>query len=392
MAIYLDNAATTPVRPEVLAVMEPYFSQKYGNPSSMHRLGLEASSAVSDSREKIAKILNCGTDEIIFTSGGTESVNLAIKGVAFAKKKGHMITQKTEHHAVLHTCKWLEKQGFEVTYLDVDRFGLVYPYQVESAIKDDTILVSIMYANNEIGTVQPIKEIAKVCKKKKVLFHTDACQAAGYLNLDVKALGVDLLTINGSKICGPKGVGLLFVKKGTSIEPILHGGGQEFNLRSGTENVPAIVGFAKALELAQKEKDAEGKKLAKLRDTLINGLLKIPNSRLNGHLTKRLPNNVNISFYGVEGESVLLMLNEKGIFASTGSACSAKSLEVSHVLNALGMSHAWAHGSIRFSLGRTTSKKDIDYVLQVFPKIISDLRGMSPIINRNSTNDGGYVK
>lgn len=380
MAIYLDGAATTAVREEVLAVMEPYFSKKYGNPSSMHQLGLEASTAVFESREKIAKILNCyNTNEVIFTSGGTESVNLAIKGIAFFKKKGHIITQKTEHHAVLNTCKWLETQGFKVTYLDVDRFGLVNPKDIESAIRKDTILVSIMYANNEIGTIQPIREIAEICREKNVLFHTDACQAAGYLDIDTAKLGVDLMTINGSKICGPKGVGLLFVRKSVLIEPILHGGGQEFGLRSGTENVSAIVGLAKALELAQKEKHQEIKKLVNLRDKLISELLKIPNSQLNGHPVKRLPNNVNISFYGIEGESVLLMLNEKGIFASTGSACSTKSLEPSHVLLAIGLPHTWAHGSIRFSLGRTTSEKDIGCVLQVFPEIIKNLRGMSPV-------------
>jgi len=379
MAIYLDNAATTPLRKEVLDVMEPYFSEKYGNPSSMHQLGLEANSAVSESREKISSILNCNPDEIIFTSGGTESVNLAIKGVAFAKKKGHIITQETEHHAVLNCCKWLETQGFSVTYVETDKYGLVNPRDVENAVKKDTILVSIMYANNEIGAIQPIKEIAAICKNKNILFHTDACQAAGYLDIDVKNLGADLMTINGSKIYGPKGIGILYVRKGTSITPIIQGGGQEFNLRSGTENVPSIVGFAKALELAQKEKDSESKKLIKLRDKLISELLKIPNARLNGNPTKRLPNNVNISFYGVEGESILLDLNERGIFASTGSACSTKSLEASHVLLAIGLKHDWAHGSIRFSLGRTTSEKDIDYVLQVFPKIIENRRGMSPV-------------
>lgn len=379
MEIYLDNAATTQIRKEVLASMEPYLSEMYGNPSSMHKLGLEANSAVSDSREKIAGILNCSPGEIIFTSGGTESVNLAIKGVAFAHKKGHIITQKTEHHAVLHACEWLEKNGFEVTELGVDKFGLVNPRDVESAIRKDTILVTVMYANNEIGTIQPIKEIAEICKKRKVLFHTDACQAAGYMDLDVKSLGIDLLTLNGSKIYGPKGIGILYVKKGTNITPLLHGGGQEFGIRSGTENVPSIVGLAKALELAQKEKYSESRKLAKLRDKLIAELLKIPNSQLNGHATKRLPNNANVSFYGVEGESVLLMLNEKGVFASTGSACSAKSIEASHVLLAIGLPHELAHGSIRFSLGRNTSEKDLGYVLHILPKVIENLRGMSPV-------------
>jgi len=377
--IYLDNAATTPVRKEVLEAMKPYFSKKYGNPSSMHKQGLLANAAISEAREKISKILNCNSKEIIFTSGGTESVNLAIKGVALAKGEGHIIMQKTEHHAVLKTCEWLEKKGFAVTYLDVDEFGLVNPTDVKNAVRKDTILVTVMYANNEIGTIQPISEIGKICKMKGVLFHTDACQAAGYLNLDVEKLNVDLMTINGSKIYGPKGSGLLFVKQGTKIEPGLHGGGQEFGLRSGTENVPSIVGFASALELAQKEKASESNKLSRLRDKLIFELLKIPNTRLNGHPTRRLPNNINISYSGVEGESILLKLNELGIFASTGSACSAKDIKPSHVLLAIGLSHELAHGSIRFSLGRNTTKKDIDYVLKVLPKIISELRGMSPI-------------
>jgi cysteine desulfurase len=377
--IYFDNAATTPVRKEVFTAMKPYFSKSYGNPSSLHAKGLEARDAVEESRKTIAGILNCSTDELIFTSGGTESVNLAIKGIAFARKKGHIITQKTEHDAVLETCKWLEKQGFDVTYLNVDEFGLVKPENVEKHIRKDTILVSIMYANNEIGTIQPIKEIAEICRKHKVLFHTDACQAAGYLDMDVKNLGVDLMTINGSKIYGPKGIGLLFMKKGIEIEPLLHGGGQESGIRSGTENVPAIVGFAKALELAQKEKVTEVQRLTALQDRLVSGLQRITDSKLNGHPQKRLPNNVNISIYGIEGEAVLLMLNEKGICASTGSACSTKSLEASHVLLALGMSHEMAHGSLRFSLGKHTKEKDISRLMKVLPGIVRKLRDMSPI-------------
>jgi cysteine desulfurase len=263
--------------------------------------------------------------------------------------------------------------------LDVDEFGLVNPNDVKNAIRKDTILVTVMYANNEIGTIQPISEIGKICKEKGVLFHTDACQAAGYLNLDIERLNADMMTLNGSKIYGPKGVGILFVKKGIKIEPLLHGGGQESGLRSGTENVPSVVGLASALEIAQKEKASECKKLSALRDKLILELLKIPDTRLNGHQTKRLPNNVNISFSGVEGESILLKLNELGIFASTGSACSAKDIKPSHVLLAIGLSHELAHGSIRFSLGRNTTEKDIDYVLKVLPNIISELRGMSPI-------------
>jgi cysteine desulfurase len=279
----------------------------------------------------------------------------------------------------LKSCEWLEKKGFAVTYLDVDEFGLINPNDVKNAIRKDTVLVTVMYANNEIGTIQPISEIGKICKEKGVLFHTDACQAAGYLNLDVERLNADMMTLNGSKIYGPKGAGILFVKKGIKIEPLLHGGGQESGLRSGTENVPSIVGLASALEIAQKEKASENKKLSMLRDKLILALLKIPDTRLNGHQTKRLPNNINLSFSGVEGESTLLKLNELGIFASTGSACSAKDIKPSHVLLAIGLSHELAHGSIRFSLGRNTTEKDIDYVLKVLPNIISELRGMSPI-------------
>lgn len=377
--IYLDNAAATPVRKDVLDAMLPYFSERYGNPSSLHEKGLEASQAIEASRKSIAKILNCKPEEIIFTSGGTESINLAIKGIAFANKArgNHLITQKTEHDAVLESCRWLETQGFEVTYLNVDKFGVANPKDVEKAITKKTILVSIMYANNEIGTIQPIKEIAEICKKKKVYFHTDACQASNYLDLDVQRLGVCLMTLNGSKLYGPKGIGLLFVRKGACVAPLLHGGGQEFELRSGTENVPGIVGLAKALELAQAEKENESNRLTKLRNKLVDGLLKIPNIKLNGHPTKRLPNNVNVSIAGIEGESCLLMLNERGICASTGSACSSKSLEPSHVLLAIGLPHQQAHGSLRFSLGRDTTEADVDYVLEVLPKIIAELRQRS---------------
>lgn len=378
--IYLDYAATSYVDERVLKKMIPFFCKIYANPSSLHSPGIEANSFLKNSRELVAKIINSKPHEIIFTSGGTESINLALKGVSYFFGKGHIITSKIEHSAVLETCKFLEKNNFSVTYLNVDRYGLISPEDVEKAIRSDTILITVMYANNEIGTIQPIQEIGKIARKHRVLFHTDACQAAGSLTLDVKKLNVDLMTLNGSKIYGPKGSGILYKKEDVKISPLLHGGGQEFNLRSGTENLPAIVGFSLALEIAQKERESENKRLIALRDYLIKNLLKkIPKSILNGHPTKRLPNNANISFLDVEGESILLHLNEKGVFVSTGSACTSRNLEVSHVLDAIGLSHDFAHGSIRFTLGRKTTKKDIDYVIKVLPQIIRNLRKISPI-------------
>ena len=378
--IYLDYAATTPIREEVLLEMLPYFSEKYGNPGSFHSKGLEAKNALDNARQEIASLLNCSTKEIIFTSGGTESINLAIKGIALAnKEKNHIITSKIEHPAVLNSCAYLEEIGFKVSYLDVDKYGKVNPKDVENSINERTSLVSIMYANNEIGTIEPIKEIAEICKKKGVLFHTDACQAAGCLNLDIKYLGVDLLTINGSKIYGPKGIGMLYLREGIEIVPLVHGGGQESRLRSGTENVPYIVGFAKALEIAQKNKDKENARLSELRDYLIAKLLKIPKSRLNGHSTERLPNNVNISFMDVEGEAMLLYLNEMNIYASTGSACASKSLEPSHVLRAIGLSYEGAHGSIRFTLGKDSVKEYLDRVADAMPGIVKKLKKISPV-------------
>src|SRR3989344_2712667 len=374
--IYLDYAAAAPVRKEVrkvVAEVEKYFA----NPSSMHDAGKKAKEVLEVSREKVKKILNANEkDKVIFTSSGTESINLAIKGVAHAyKKKGkHLITSKVEHKAVLETCKYLEQEGFAVTYLDVDRYGRVDPKAVEKAITKKTILISIMYANNEVGTIQPIKEIAAMAKKKKVLFHTDACQAGG-LDLSVKDLGVDLLTLNSNKIYGPKGAGLLYIKEGVRVEPLIHGGGQEFGLRSGTENVPAIVGFAKALELAQKEKESENAKSEKLRDYFISEVMKkIPNTFLNGHPSERLPNNVHLSFEGTEAETILSYLNQKGIYASAGSACTANEITVSPVLKAMKVPEAASRGSIRFSLGRYTSKKDVDTVVKVLAEIISSLR------------------
>lgn len=379
--IYLDNAATTCMDKRVFDVMKPFFYNYYGNPGSMHSIGLKAKNALDFSRKKVSDILNCSPEEIIFTGSGTESINMAIKGFVGLKTKGkHLITQKTEHHAVLESCKFLEKQGYEISYLNVDRFGLIDLRELEKTIRKDTVLVSIMYANNEIGTIQPIKEIADICRKKEVLFHTDACQATGYLDIDVKNLGVDFMSLNGSKIYAPKGIGVLYIRKGLKITPLIHGGGQENGARSGTENIPSIVGFAKALEIAESEKKEEVKRLSKLKDKLIERILeKIPKSFLNGHPVKRLPNNVNISFLDVEGESILLYLDKYGICASTGSACTSRTLEPSHVILAIGLPYEAAHGSIRFSLGRFNNEEDIDTVLKFLPGIIKNLRNISPV-------------
>ena len=383
MEIYFDHAATTYVDDRVKEAMDKYFSDEYGNPGSFNTVGLRAKNAMDESRETISKILNCTPQEIIFTGSGTESINLAIKGFVRANKsKGnHIITQKTEHEAVLETCHYLEKEeGLKVTYLDVDEFGLIKLDELEKEITKETILVSIMYANNEIGTVQNIKEISEICKKHKIKFHTDACQAAGYLDINVQNLGIDLMSLNGSKLYGPKGIGLLYVKKGTMLKPIIHGGGQEFGLRSGTENIPYIVGFAKALEIAQREKDVEVMRLINLRDYLINNVLEnIPKTFLNGHPSSRLPNNANITFLDVEGEAIMLMMNEYGICASSGSACTSKSLDPSHVILAIGLPYEAAHGSIRFTLGKKTTKEGIDKLLKVLPGIIEYLRQVSPV-------------
>jgi cysteine desulfurase len=383
MEIYLDHAATTYVIPEVKKEMDRYFSEEFGNPGSFNTIGLKAKKALENARSRVASVLKAEPEEIIFTGSGTESVNLAIKGVASALRKrgSHIITSKIEHHAVLDTCEYLEKEeGFRVTYLDVDKFGLVNPGDVEKAITKNTILATIMHANNEIGTVQPVAEIGKIARKHGVLFHTDACQAAGFLDINVRSLNVDLMSLNGSKIYGPKGVGALYVRKGTPIKPIIHGGGQEFGLRSGTENVPNIVGFAKALELAQKSRERESARLEKLRDRLIKGILdNVPKSFLNGHPERRLPNNVNVSILDVEGEALLLHLNRHGIYASTGSACTSKTLDPSHVILATGLPYEAAHGSIRFSLGKRTTEKDIDKVIEVLPGIVEKLRRISPV-------------
>jgi len=397
--IYMDHAATTPVDSEVLKEMQPYFSEKFGNASSLHSFGIEARDALEDARARIARIINANTEEIIFTSGGTEADNMAIKEIAFAnrtKTKNHIITTKIEHDAVLESCKLLEnaqkseisgapkskdfeRMGFEITYLDVDKDGLVKPVDVEKAITPKTLLVSIMHANNEIGTIEPISEIGRICREKRVYFHTDAVQTFGKLPIDVKKMNIDLLSASSHKIYGPKGAGFLYIRKGTKIGALMHGGGHEFGLRSGTENVAGIVGMAKAAELASKNMFEENKKLCKLRDYMIKELLKIPGTKLNGHSSLRLANNINISFNKIEGESILLHLDKFGIAASTGSACSSKSLEPSHVLLALGLSHIEAHGSLRLTLGKSNTEKDAEYVLKVLPKIVKDLRKLSPL-------------
>ena len=380
--IYFDNAATTPVRKEVLETVMPFFSEYYGNASSVYNIARIGKKAVEDARKKVADAFNADVNEIFFTAGGSEADNWAIKGVAEAlsNKGKHIITTNVEHHAVLHTCQYLEKKGFEVTYLPVDEFGLVSAEQVEKAIKDDTILISIMFANNEIGTVMPVKEIGEVARRKGVYFHTDAVQAAGHIKIDVKDMNIDLMSISGHKLGAPKGVGALFVRKGVKIEAFIHGGAQERRKRAGTENIPGIVGLGKALELAVSEMDEEAERLAGLRDKLIKGILEnIPYSRLNGHPEKRLPGNCNVSFEFIEGESMLLFLDMKGIYASSGSACTSGSLDPSHVLLAIGLPHEKAHGSLRISLGKENTQEDIDILLSELPPIVERLRAMSPL-------------
>lgn len=381
--IYLDNAATTQVRREVIEAMLPFLGKKYGNASSLHSMGQEARAALERSRKSIAKMLEAEPNEIIFCSCATEANNLALKGLALeAKKQGknHLIVSRIEHHCVLHAAQWLEENGFEVTYLPVDEYGFVDLAELERAINEKTFLVSVMYANNEIGTIEPIREIAKICQENSVPLHSDAVQAFGKIPLYTK--GIDMLSLSAHKIYGPKGVGLLMKRKELRIQPLLHGGGHEFDLRSGTENVAGIVGFAKAMELALKEMPRESKRQAKMRDKLIKHALQIPESRLNGHPKKRLPNNANFSFRYVEGESIVMKLNELGIAASTGSACSSPKLEPSHVLLALGMAPSEAHGSLRLTLSRYNKMKDIDYTIKVLPKVIEELRAISPFWNR----------
>ncbi len=381
--IYLDYAATTPTHPEVVKAMSPYFTEAFGNPSSIHSYGQEAKGAIEEARVKIASLISARGGEIVFTSGGTEADNFAIKGVAFANESrgNHIITSSIEHPAVIETCKFLEKRGFRVTYLPVDEYGLVDLDDVRKAITDKTILVSVMHANNEMGTIEPIAEIDKIAKEAGVYFHTDAVQAVGHIPVDVKELGVDLLSMSAHKLCGPKGVGALYIRKGTKLISFMHGGEQERRRRASTENVPGIVGFGKAAELAQQEMSEEAERLTYLRDRLVKGLLeRIDHTRLNGHPIMRLPNNVNVSVDFVEGESMLLNLDLEGICASTGSACSSSSLEPSHILLAIGLSHEQAHGSLRFSLGKWTTEEEIERVLDVLPSIVVKLRAMSPLL------------
>ena len=381
--IYLDYAATTPTHPEVVKAMLPYFTDAFGNPSSIYSYGQEAKGAIEEARVKVADLIGARDEEIIFTSGGTEADNFALKGVAYANepKGNHIITSCIEHHAVIETCKFLEGRGFRITYLPVDEYGLVDPGDVKKAITDNTILISVMQANNEIGTVEPIAEIGGIAKEARVYFHTDAVQTAGHVPVDVNELGVDLLSMSAHKLYGPRGVGALYIRKGTKLIPFMHGGEQERRRRASTENVPGIVGFGKAVELAQQEMSQEAKRLAYLRDQLVKGLLeRIDHTCLNGHPLKRLPNNVNISVDYVEGESMVLNLDLEGICASTGSACSSSSLEPSHVLLAMGLSHERAHGSLRFTLGKWTTEEEIEQVLDVLPRIVAKLRAMSPLL------------
>lgn len=381
MTIYMDNSATTPVRKEVVEEMIPYLTENFGNPSSIYDLGKTSKHAVEKARKRVAYAIGAEENEIYFTSGGTESDNWAIKGIAFANRnKGkHIITSSIEHHAVLHACKWLEGQGFEVTYLPVDKYGMVSPEDLKNAIRDDTILISIMLANNEIGTIQPVDEIGKIARENRIYFHTDAVQAIGHVPIDVQKMNIDLLSLSGHKFQGPKGCGALYIRKGTKIETLLHGGAQERKRRAGTENVPAIAGLGKAIELAVGEIGESDKTLLEMRERLIKDLLKIPKTHLNGHPIKRLANNVNVTFEYIEGESLLLLLNAKGVFASTGSACNSSSLEPSHVLTACGVPHEIVHGSLRLSLGKMNTQEDVNRVLEVLPEIVQKLRNMSPL-------------
>jgi len=381
--IYLDYAATTPTHPEVLKAMLPYFTESFGNPSSIHSYGQEAKYAVERARSKVAALIGAKSEEIVFTGSGTEADNFALKGVALSRqsKGDHIITSLIEHHAVLETCKFLEKQGFSITYLPVDGHGLVDPAAVKKAITKKTILVTIMHANNECGTIEPIVEIGNITADAEIYFHTDAVQTVGHIPLDVNKSIINLLSISAHKLYGPKGVGALYIRKGTRISTFIHGGSQERGLRASTENVPGIVGFGKAAEIARQEMPGEARKLSALRDRLIEGILTgIEYTQLNGHPVNRLPNNVNVSLNYVEGESILLNLDLDGICASTGSACTSEDLEPSHVLVAMGLPHLQAHSSLRFSLGKWTTEEDINKVLDVLPGIVSKLRAMSPLM------------
>ena len=380
--IYMDNGATTRVTEPVFEAMQPYFCEIYGNPSSAHNFGYVSRHAIDAAREQVARAINADVNEIYFTGCGTESDNWAVRGAAYenVKKGRHIITTAIEHHAILHTCAQLEKEGFEVTYLPVDEYGFVTPEQLDAAIRPDTTLVSIMTANNEIGTIEPIAELAAVCKKRGVLFHTDAVQAIGSVKIDVKAMQIDMLSMSGHKFHAPKGIGVLYIRKGVRLQQFMNGGAQERNRRAGTENLASIVGIGKAIELATADIDAHNEKLSAIRDHMIERILKeIPYTRLNGHPTTRLPGNVNVCFRFIEGESLLMLLDAKGIAGSSGSACTSGSLDPSHVLLAIGLPHEIAHGSLRLSLSEENTMEEADYVVDALVEIVSRLRSMSPL-------------
>lgn len=379
---YFDNAATTPVREEVLQEILPYFREYYGNASSIYSIAKESKKALEAARAKVAAAIGATPDEIYFTAGGSESDNMALRGVVNAskKEKKHIITTKIEHHAILHTAEFLETKGVDVTYLNVDEFGKISLEELENAICPETVLISVMFANNEIGTIQPIAEIGEIAKKHGVLFHTDAVQAVGHVPIDVEKLQVDLLSMSGHKLGAPKGIGAIYIRKGTRISPLIFGGAQEKKLRAGTENIAGIVGLGKAAELAVAEMEETTKKLTALRDKLIHGILEsIPDSRLNGHPTDRLPGNCNISFSYIEGESLLLLLDALGIAASSGSACTSGSLDPSHVLMAIGLPHEIAHGSLRLTIDRENTEEQVDFILEKLPGLVQRLRDMSPV-------------
>ena len=379
---YFDNAATTKVKDEVIKTMIPYFGIEFGNPSSMYKIGRSAKRAIEDARKNVAELINCNASEIIFTAGGSESDNTALKGIAhLAKNKGkHIITSKIEHHAILHTCDYLESRGFEITYIDVDENGILKLDELKKAIRPDTILISVMFANNEIGTIQPIKEIGEIAKEHDILFHTDAVQAFGQIPINVDELHIDMLSASGHKLHGPKGIGFLYIRKGLKLRSFIHGGAQERKRRAGTENVPGIVGLGKAVSIAVETMDERIKHETEVRDYMIEKIKKtIPYCRLNGDRTKRLPNNVNFSFQFVEGESLLIMLDMEGICASSGSACTSGSLDPSHVLLAIGLPHEIAHGSLRMTLSEETTIEDADYVIDKLQGIVAKLRSMSPL-------------
>lgn len=380
--IYFDHAATTYTKKEVLDVMLPYFTQSFGNPSSIYEFASESKSAIDKAREQVAKAINANDQEIFFSSGGTEADNWAIKGIAesYKAKGNHIITTTIEHHAVLHTCEYLSKNGYEITYLPVDENGMISLDALKAAIKESTILISIMFANNEIGTIQPISEIGKIARERGVLFHTDAVQAVGHVEIDVKEMNIDLLSLSGHKLYGPKGIGALYVRKGIKLKAFIHGGAQEKGRRAGTENVPGIVGLGEAIELCSTHLHEESKRQSQLRDDLIERVLaKVPYCRLNGHKEHRLPNNANFSFRFIEGESLLIMLDMKGVCASSGSACTSGALDPSHVLLGIGLPHEIAHGSLRITLGEKSTKEEIDYLIEVLQGIVARLRDMSPL-------------